>query len=47
MIKAKNVVAELRRDASLVWHAAIAVVFIGFASIVIAAAFLDLMSIRH
>lgn len=47
MIKTKNVVAELRRDASLVWYAAIAVVFIGFATIAIAAALLDLMSIRH
>lgn len=30
MVKSKNVVAALRRDVSFVWHAVIAVVFIGF-----------------
>jgi hypothetical protein len=47
MLKGKNVVAALRRDVSFVWHAVIAVVFIGFASLAVAAALLDLMSLRH
>lgn len=47
MMKSKNVVAALRRDVSFVWHAVIAVVFIGFASLALAAALLDFMSIRH
>lgn len=47
MIDSKNVVAALRRDVAFVWHAVIAVVFIGFASLAVAAAFLDLWSIRH
>jgi hypothetical protein len=47
MIKSKNVVAALRRDVSFIWHAVIAVVFIVFASLAVAAALLDLLSIRH
>ncbi len=47
MMKNKNLVAALRRDVSFVWHAVIAVMFIGFASLAIAAALLDLLSIRH
>jgi len=47
MIKGKNVVAELRRDAAYVLHAAIAVVFIGFAVLAIAAAVYDLLPVRH
>ena len=47
MIKRQNVVAALRRDVSFIWHAAVAVVFIGFASLAVAAALFDLMSIRH
>ena len=47
MMKSKNVVAALRRDVSFVWHAVIAVVFIGFASLAVAAALLDLLAIRH
>lgn len=47
MMNSKNVVAALRRDASFVWHAAIAVVFIGFAGLAVAAALFDLLSIRH
>ena len=47
MIKGKNVVAELRRDAGYVLHAAIAVVFIGFAALALAAAVYDLLPIRH
>ena len=47
MIKSKNVVAALRRDVSIVWRAAIVAVFIGFASLALGAALLDLLAIRH
>jgi len=47
MIKGKNVVAELRRDASFVGRAVIAIVFISFATIVVAAALYDLWAFRH
>ena len=47
MMKSKNVVAALRRDVSFVGNAVVAVVFIGFASLALAAALIDLMSIRH
>jgi hypothetical protein len=47
MIKSRNVVAALRRDVSFVWHAVIAVVFIGFASLALAAALLDFLTIHH
>lgn len=47
MIKSKDVGAALRRDMIFVWHAVIAVVFIGFASLAVAAALLDLVSFRH
>jgi len=47
MIKAKNVVAELRRDVTYLGRAVIAIVFIGFATIVVAAALYDLWAIRH
>ncbi|MGC1693809.1 MAG: hypothetical protein WA743_00945 [Pseudolabrys sp.] len=47
MMKSKNLVAELRRDVSYVWHAVIAVMFIGFASLAVAAALLDFLSIHH
>ena len=47
MIKNKHVGEALRRDAVFVWHAVIAVVFIGFASLAVAAALLDLLSFRH
>jgi hypothetical protein len=47
MMKTKNVVAELRRDVSYVRNAVIAVVFIGFASLAVAAALLDFISIHH
>ena len=43
MINSKNVVAALRRDVAFVWHAVIAVVFIGFASLAVAAALLDVL----
>jgi hypothetical protein len=47
MMRGKNVVDALRRDVFFVWHAVIAVVFIGFASLAVAAALLDLLSLRH
>ena len=47
MINSKNVVTTLRRDVQFVWNAVIAVVFIGFASLAVAAALLDLLAIRH
>ena len=47
MMKSKQVVAVLRRDVSFVWHAVIAVVFIGFASLALAAALLDFLTIHH
>ena len=47
MMKGKNVVAALRRDATFIWHAVIAVVFIGFVSLALAAALLDLLSLQH
>ena len=46
MAISKNVMSALRRDVSFVWHAVIAVVFIGFASLAVAAALLDLISLR-
>lgn len=46
MFRNKNLVAALRRDVSFIWHAVIAVMFIGFASLAIAAALLDLLSIH-
>jgi len=47
MINSKNVVSALRRDVAFVWHAVIAVVFIGFATLAVAAALLDVLAIRH
>ena len=46
MAISKNVMSALRRDVSFVWHAVIAVVFIGFASLAVAAALLDLIALR-
>jgi len=43
----ETMVAALRRDVTFVWHAVIAVVFIGFASLAIAAALLDLLSLHR
>jgi uncharacterized protein involved in exopolysaccharide biosynthesis len=39
----RNVVAALRRDAGYIWQAAVAVVFIGFAGLAVAAAVYDLL----
>jgi hypothetical protein len=47
MMRSKNVVAALRRDVSFVWHAVIAVVFIGFAGLAVGAALLDLLTLRQ
>jgi hypothetical protein len=47
MIRSKHVSEALRRDAIFVWHAVIAVVFIGFASLAVAAALLDVLSFRN
>ena len=47
MMKRQNVVAALRRDVTFVGNAVVAVVFIGFASLALAAALLDFLSIRH
>jgi hypothetical protein len=47
MMKSKNVVAALRRDVSFVWHAVIIVMFVGFASLAVAAALLDILPARH
>lgn len=46
-MKSKNLVAALRRDVSFVWHALIAVMFIGFASLAVAAALFDLLAIHR
>jgi hypothetical protein len=43
----KAVVSALRRDVSFVWHAVIAVVFIGFAGLAVAAAVLDVVAVQH
>ena len=47
MMTRENMVAALRRDVTFVWHAVIAVVFIGFASLAVAAALLDLWSLQR
>jgi hypothetical protein len=44
-MKTREVVSILRRDASFVWHAVVAVVFIGFVSLALAAALIDLLAI--
>jgi hypothetical protein len=47
MIKSKNLVAVLRRDAIYVGRAVVAIVFTCFAAIVMAAALYDLFSMRN
>lgn len=44
-MKSRDVIAVLRKDASFVWQAVVAVVFIGFVSLALAAALVDLLSI--
>jgi hypothetical protein len=47
MMDSKSVLSALRRDVSFVWNAVIGVVFIGFASLAVAATVLDVIAIRH
>lgn len=47
MLKNRNVMAALRRDMAFVWHGAIAVLFIIFVGLAIAAALFDLWALRH
>jgi hypothetical protein len=47
MMNSKTVVSALRRDVSFVWNAVIVVVFIGFASLAVAATVLDVVAIQH
>jgi hypothetical protein len=47
MIKNKDVVSILRRDVLFVWHAVIAVVFIGFAGLAVGAALVDFVAIHN
>ncbi len=46
MMDSKSVVSALRRDVSFVWNAVIAVVFIGFAGLAVAATVLDVIATR-
>lgn len=46
-INSKHVVETLRRDATYVGQAAVAVVFLGFAGLALAAAIIDLLALRH
>jgi hypothetical protein len=46
MMNSRNVAATLRRDATFVGHAVVAIVFIGFAGLAVGAALIDLMSLR-
>jgi len=47
MMKSKNVVAALRRDVAYFMNVVVAVVFIGFASLAVAAAVFDIFATRH
>ncbi len=47
VLKSENVVAALRRDASFLGRAVVAILFVGFATIVVAATLYDLLSIRN
>ncbi len=47
MIRSRNVVAALRRDATFVLNVAIALVFVGFAGVAMFAAVIDLMALRQ
>ena len=46
-MNSKNVVSALRRDVSFIGNAVVVVVFVGFASLAVAATLFDLISIRH
>jgi hypothetical protein len=47
MMNSKNVVAALRRDVTFVGNAVVAVVFVGFAGLAVAAALFDVIGISH
>jgi len=47
MVSSKHVVEVLRRDATYAGRAVAAIIFIGFAAIVVAAALYDLVSFHH
>jgi hypothetical protein len=47
MMNRHTVMASLRRDVSFVGNAVVAVVFVGFASLAVAATLFDLVSIHH
>lgn len=47
VLKSKNVVDTLRHDVEVVGPAAVAVVFLCFAGVAIAAAVIDLMALRY
>jgi hypothetical protein len=47
MMNKQNVVAALRRDVTFVGNAVVAVVFIGFAGLAVAAALFDFIALRH
>jgi hypothetical protein len=47
MVDSKHVVEVLRRDATYAGRAVAAIIFIGFAAIVVAAALYDLMAIHR
>jgi len=47
MLRSRNVMAALRRDMFVVWHAAIAVLFIIFVGLAIVSALLDLWAMRQ
>lgn len=47
MMKSKHVVAVLRRDVNYIMNAVVAVIFIGFGSLALAATLLDLLPRHH
>ncbi len=47
MVKSRHVVEVLRRDATYLGRAMAAIIFIGFAAIVMAAALYDLLATHH
>jgi hypothetical protein len=47
MMNRQNVVSALRRDVNFVGNAVVVVLFVGFASLAVAATVFDLVSIHH
>ncbi len=47
MMKKEIVMASLRRDVNFVGNAVVAVVFVGFAGLAVAATVFDLIAIQH